>query len=54
MRHMPATRLATQMSTYIINKAMVCLVSAIGVVAVVSVHVPVVTPHTAGIRKPTS
>lgn len=54
MRHVLATCLATQMSTCIINKAMVCLVSAAGVVAAVSVHVPVVTPHTAGILKPTS
>lgn len=54
MRHVPATRFATQMSTCIINKAMVCQVSAASVVAVVSVRVPVVTPHTAGILKPTS
>lgn len=31
-----------------------CLVSTAGVVAVVSVHVPVVTPRTAGILKPAS
>lgn len=54
MRHVPASRFATQMSTCIINKAMVCQVSAAGVVAVVSVRVPVVTPHTAGILKLTS
>lgn len=54
MRHVLATCLATQMSTCIINKAMVCLVSAAGVIAVVSIHVPVVTPHTAGILKPPS
>lgn len=52
MRHVLATCLATQMSTCIINKAMVCLVSAAGVVAVVSIRVPVVTPHTAGILNP--